>query len=142
MTRQTQYWRDVRRVNAKIEEVLGRFPAELSREIRRQVAETTPRASGRAAASWNVAANQPNENVKPEGYQNPSGAVEAGEDNMPDVLRLEDMIVYVSNGVPYIMDLNNGSSTKAPAGFVEAVVMNSDIFYPLVLQAVRNIVRI
>lgn len=36
--------------------------------------------------------------------------------------RLEKGRVYVSNNVPYILRLNEGSSQQAPAGFVQAAI--------------------
>jgi hypothetical protein len=32
-------------------------------------------------------------------------------------------VLYLSNLIPYIVDLNRGSSAQAPAGFVEAAIM-------------------
>lgn len=34
-------------------------------------------------------------------------------------------VLYLSNLIPYIIDLNRGSSTQAPAGFVEAAIMRT-----------------
>lgn len=39
--------------------------------------------------------------------------------------RLKQGPVFISNGVPYITELNDGSSAQAPAGFVQSAILRA-----------------
>lgn len=51
-----------------------------------------------------------------------TGAAEAGKAAVATGFKLGAGDVYVSNHVPYIGHLNNGSSKQAPAGFVQRAI--------------------
>lgn len=54
---------------------------------------------------------------------------------------LEDREIHVSNNVPYIGALNNGSSAQAPSGFVEIAILKAvrvDIFLKIARFARRT----
>ena len=70
----------------------------------------TPRDTGRAANSWTV------------GYTrsfNSSGTGQARLEPQP-----EPRPIYLSNGVPYIVRLNEGHSRQAGPNFIENVLLN------------------
>lgn len=81
----------------------------------------TPRDTRRATNGWNMSrGNTPDFSDDGEKqYPNPESPREAAD-------RLgRGAPVYeatVANGVPYIEDLNNGTSTQAPAGFLQRAV--------------------
>lgn len=105
---------------------------ELGKETRTQVAEATPKVSGRAAASWNVSVNVADKAVKPKSYDNPSGAVHDGNVNVDKAL-LGDVIV-INNSLPYIEQLNSGRSDLAPAGFIEIAKANASSKLPKIVR--------
>lgn len=109
---------------------------EATREMRRRVAGRTPVRTGRAAASWNASIGSPDFNAQPETYLNPKGAVDDGKENL-DGYQLGQN-TYVANGVPYIGSLNNGSSAKAPAGFVETTALEVNAMLPSIVEKVKR----
>lgn len=103
----------------KIEKImLGRTEQLMkaaSIEFFRQVIIATPVDTGRARYSWYITINTPSKIVPPE-----------GEYKLPDIashsnigyFTVKDKL-FITNNVPYITALNNGSSKQAPARFVE-----------------------
>lgn len=70
----------------------------------------TPVLTGLAQSNWQVTLDAPAE-----------GIVAIG--SRPTVpLPSRQQTIYITNNVPYIEFLNEGSSSKAPAGFVEAAI--------------------
>lgn len=101
----------------------GLLLTEFGKWTRREIALSTPIRTGRASASWNVSTNTPDLTQRDENYNDPEGAPYAGRVTLDNV-GPEDAII-ISNSVSYIDLLNSGSSTKAPAGFVEASAMRA-----------------
>lgn len=103
----------------KIEEImLGRteqLMKSASIEFFRQVIIVTPVDTGRARYGWYITVGDPSKVVPDE-----------GEYKMPDInthskfthFTVKDKL-FITNNVPYITRLNNGSSKQAPARFVE-----------------------
>jgi hypothetical protein len=103
----------------KIEKImLGRtekLMKSASIEFFKQVINITPVKTGRARYGWYITVGEPSKEVPDEGKY-----------KMPDVtthskftqFTVKDKL-YITNNVPYITNLNNGSSKQAPARFVE-----------------------
>lgn len=87
-------------------------------DIVTEVARATPSLSGRAASNWDVAVGN-----RPVGYRdNPyhnSGAEESIANAIQSLNGYIGGVIYIANNVPYIAELNAGSSHKAPAMFVQ-----------------------
>ena len=81
------------------------------------VVKRTPVDTGRARASWTIAINRTDLTTAPVGSSvsitSPTAAL--GPVKWGDT-------VYISNNLPYIVPLNNGSSVQAPEGFVQMAV--------------------
>lgn len=87
----------------------------------------TPVDTGRARSNWVVGtgpssaainAYAPGEKGSTAG-QNTQAALQQAR----DFLDANDVsVIYISNSLPYIQYLNEGSSSQAPAGFIEAAV--------------------
>lgn len=84
----------------------------------------TPRDTGWAANNWIVQLKTP--------YTGTVGSPEEvnaafGETSLTKVLTWKsgDGAIYLSNNVPYITRLNQGSSQQAPAGFVEKAIQRA-----------------
>lgn len=116
--------------------VVEDISVEVVKTVRERIAERTPKLTGRAAGSWNASVGTPNYSYQPETFNDVSGSVDAGQVNLEN-FKLGDR-AYVSNGIPYISDLNNGSSRKAPAGFVEASVQEVHSYLPEVVRRVKG----
>jgi len=131
---------DLKRFNAKVELVVSLVVKETAKSIRNQVAARTPINTGRASASWNVCVGTPNFRPKPASYNNPGGAALDGQVNLQGFTL--GRTIHVANGVPYIGDLNAGSSLKAPAGFVEASVQTLPLQLPAIVTIVRRQINV
>lgn len=131
---------DLRRFDRKVKKVIIIIHEEITKDTRLRVAMKTPILTGRASASWNASVGSPNFTPKPEGYDNPGGAPFDGNVSLGG-LRLGQS-THVSNGVHYIGNLNTGSSLKAPAGFVEATVVEFPAALPAIVNRVRNRIRV
>lgn len=86
-------------------------------EALRQVTISTPVDTGRARWSWFLSVKVPSPELPPEGkYRVPQTTerIKALEQNFT----ISDTL-YLTNNVPYVPYLNEGSSKQAPARFVE-----------------------
>jgi len=72
---------------------------------------------GRAQSNWLASINTPNTKAGKNTTRSASDTVQAKMAGF----KIEDTI-FITNNVPYITELNNGHSTQAPAGFVDAIV--------------------
>jgi hypothetical protein len=101
----------------------------ITRSTLRKLDETTPVLTGYARSQWIPSLGAP--------VTNPIGTraqAALGDTNAQDSLRAASLAqinalpptlrasIYVSNAATYIGDLNEGSSPKAPAGFIQAAV--------------------
>jgi hypothetical protein len=75
----------------------------------------TPVLTGRARGSWNLSPIQ--NNMRDTKLANTSPMI-----FLPPPSHKKFDTLYLTNGVPYIQDLNMGSSTQAPARFIEGTV--------------------
>lgn len=90
----------------------------------------TPVKTGRARANWRVGIGSPVQGTTDAEDQGGQATVQAAKAKINTADSDDD--IFISNSLPYIGELNNGSSAQAPAGFVEkaiqkgvAVVKNS-----------------
>ena len=91
--------------------------AHLSIAIVEDVVEDTPLDTGLARSGWNATKGGPVFLTDPD-IINEEAVVSRAETQIGKVAKIVD----ITNGVPYIGQLNDGSSTQAPAGFVRAAV--------------------
>jgi len=75
----------------------------------------TPVDTGRARNSWKAT-----KSARDFGNNLPAGAAASALLNPPSSTRLETF--YITNGVPYIDQLNAGSSKQAPSRFIETTI--------------------
>lgn len=80
-------------------------------DIHNRVTERTPVDTGRARAAWQITVGEPSTFIMPEGVYGPPPPPPMPAMSIKDV-------VYITNNVPYIEYLEDGSSKQAPAGMV------------------------
>ncbi|TGE04630.1 hypothetical protein [Hymenobacter fodinae] len=78
------------------------------------IATATPVAEGTARANWNLSADTPDLTTTESTTR---------QDYKDSPVTGKEKVLYVSNGLPYIERLNEGSSQQAPVNFVEIGVM-------------------
>lgn len=106
---------------AKLSAAVARDVQRLALEVAANLIETTPVATGFARANWIPSFGEP--------VTEPSGSPAAVSDAQQQAAlvamlayKLSDGAAYVSNNANYIQALNDGSSSQAPSGFVEAAI--------------------
>ena len=87
-----------------------------------RIVQKTPIDTGRARASWNIMIGTPDLNVAPDG-QYPEMKKSSGIEKARQALAgLEAQTltyaIYITNNLPYIVELEKGHSKQAPKGMV------------------------
>lgn len=96
-------------------------------ECLRQLTISTPVDTGRARWGWFVTVGSPSTEIAPEAPKGWKGKSKGGTAYfaIPDVTSRAnvsvsaDVTAYIANNVPYIVELNDGSSKQQPARFAE-----------------------
>ncbi len=120
--------RQVRAVVDALTRVTERVVTKIALDVVANLVETTPVDTGWARGNWVPSIGTPfiadlgsvtptvaNANAASSRQATASVSVATG-------YRLRRGSVFVSNNVPYITELNDGSSAKAPAGFVQLAI--------------------
>ncbi len=99
---------------------------KLAFDIFSDIVGSTPIDTGRAMNNWNISVNTPDSNVTDEGGEESgiSSSKEA-EANTAMIGLRPFSTVWISNSLPYIVFLNEGSSDQAPSQFVERSIVNN-----------------
>lgn len=128
----------LREFSVRIKRVAGRVPERadvMTRRVLLACAATvvlrTPVDTGRARANWQAQVGQPAQGTLPEPSspaQGPAAAL-ARAQAVAAAYRGEKSL-HLTNNLPYISALNRGSSSQAPANFVQAAIAAA-------LQAIR-----
>lgn len=115
------------RLSLRIEEGVERKVRAAALAVDQSVVNGTPVDTGRARSNWLVGINSPvrreRESIAPGSRGSTGGAVAAqaiaeGSAKIAGYSVTKDTAIYVSNNLDYIIDLENGKSRQAPAGFV------------------------
>jgi hypothetical protein len=117
MARYTSFSGDMAAFSKKVGVELSTVVRKVSFDIWNDVTRLTPVDTGRARASWNVSEEYANLAVKPKSYEGSGQGVAGKISGKKDVI--------ISNNVEYIVFLENGSSTQAPAGMTKLAVANA-----------------
>jgi len=94
-----------------------RVMKKLSRRIADDVKKRMPKDTWRATRSW---AYDSGVGGSPDNPFNP--------DDIIDEQNRNDLLIVQGTKVPYVEALNQGSSSQAPAGFIEAVLENAKTY--------------
>lgn len=110
-----------------LDRLTERVVSDLAIEITANLVEDTPVDIGWARANWipNIGApafSQFDRVPEPGDVPIAMARQSAGQASVKTSYSIADGPVFVSNNVPYIQRLNDGWSTQAPKGFVQAAV--------------------
>lgn len=95
------------------------------------VVSDTPVDTGRAKSNWIVELNSASsDTIEPYApgrkgsteAQNAQAAIDQGEAVISGYRSGNNVSIHITNNLPYIGELNNGSSSQSPANFVEQAV--------------------
>lgn len=98
-------------------------------QVLTNVVQATPVDTGRARSNWLVGVGEPDTSTRDTLAQGSKGssAVEVTQQVIQEGSAALNQgtapTLYISNNLPYIVPLNQGTSKQAPAGFVEAAVI-------------------
>lgn len=119
----------VRIIVGELEQFTERLITRLTAEITANLIETTPVATGWARANWVPSFNSPvydrrqlTDTERQSALTTQQARQQSGLAQVVAGYDLNRGTIFISNGVPYIVRLNEGSSSQAPAGFVQAAV--------------------
>jgi hypothetical protein len=111
-----------------VERIIKKIALDITANLVRAPSEGgTPVDTGWARANWIPRIGEPVSGPVGTREQAEAGNVNTAEQgagvvSVAATYKLEQGKVYVSNAVPYIVNLNEGSSRQAPAGFIQANV--------------------
>lgn len=114
----------LREVLVELDQHVERVCVELAVNITAELIATTPVDTGWARANWvpNLGGPYTGNATPPAQASDADTLTQDGGLSSILAFKLSDGAIFVSNRVPYIAALNGGSSTQAPAGFVEAAI--------------------
>lgn len=116
----------IRAIMAELERLVARTMASLALNVHSELVVSTPVDTGWARANWVPSVGVPFEETAGTREQAQAGSVNQGPSSAGSArvlgYTLDQGTIFISNNVPYIVFLNDGSSAQAPAGFVQAAV--------------------
>lgn len=151
MATMAQFSQNIRKRGSQIENAGSRVVRATSKRALKVLVRTTPVDEGVARSNWRVGigaqtsavidAYSPGKNLGIGERANAAAAIAAGFARINSVRGVSGAggglktAVYIGNSVPYIQELNNGSSKQIAAGFIEralsevnAVIKNFRVF--------------
>lgn len=107
------------------------------RAIINRLARSTPADTSEAVSNWQVTLGAPATEVIPPYFEGEGGNTKAmsaaamlaaNRAVIPKFYAVNGDVLFLSNPVRHLVFLNQGSSTQAPAGFVEAAVADGSAY--------------
>lgn len=119
--------RQIKLIFSQITEFTERVVKKIVLDTVANLIETTPVDTGWARANWlpGIGGAPTNEAPRPDngqGIVSAGGRQSAAVASFATSYNLRQGEVFIVNNVPYILQLNEGSSRQAPAGFVQAAI--------------------
>lgn len=116
-----------KRISAKVTKVdnaINKAVVELALDIVSQVAPETPYKTGRASSNWLTSIGQPISFYKenPTSNQGPAESIAMARQVLSGY---SGGVIHIVNNVPYIAELNAGTSRQAPALFVQSAILRA-----------------
>lgn len=120
----------IREIAVGVEANSGKMVRKTVITVASAVALRTPVDTGRARANWRTqvgSALTAQAGAFPQGTKGSTGAAAAAQATAEAVNAMQGPVksgvpVFISNNLPYIGRLNDGSSTQAPAGFIQSAI--------------------
>jgi len=118
----------VRAIVRAVERLTERIITKITLDITANLIEATPVDTGWARANWVPAIGRPFEADLEGITPTPQDAASAGAQQQVALVslatgyKLNRGKVFISNNVPYILGLNEGTSRQAPSGFVQRAI--------------------
>ena len=114
------FTRDLSAFGAGIEEEVNAVKRKAALRVLTGVTLATPVDTGRAMGNWTVSIGAPDSSVSEN--RDRSGGTTIAKGSAVISRALPKDTIFITNNLPYIVSLNDGSSSQAPAKFVERAV--------------------
>lgn len=124
---------DVQKWGKKIGARIDQIPRIVAVQIATKVIERTPVDTGRAKGNWHASIDTPSSAVTDDTDKSGSQAIANAASEAGDFRG--GHVFYLVNNLPYIRNLEHGSSKQAPAGMVAVTAAE---FEAAVAKAVRD----
>ena len=122
-------------IRRDLDRLAERTVKKITLDITANLIETTPVDSGWARANWIPSVTKPTQETDGTREQAQSGSVKTGLQRAGQArvagYQFPQGAVFIANNVPYILKLNDGTSTQAPSGFIEQAIekaLREDVF--------------
>lgn len=122
----------VTRIRNDIDELINESVVNLTIAILKDLLNNTPIDTGQAISNWQVSLTGPIRNQIPSYVPGQKGSTKnivianaIGQAVGILGARRRGQVIYLGNALPYIAELNRGSSSQAPAGFIDAAFMRA-----------------
>jgi hypothetical protein len=106
---------------ADIKQFVARAAGQVMGSVTRAVIDATPVDTTHAKSNWVPSVGSPSDGVQGSKESPDTGAQSSGFGQLAGY-RLEQGDIFTTNNVDYIGNLDGGSSSQAPAGFVDGAV--------------------
>ena len=110
---------------AELDRAVERTVVELAVAVTENLVESTPVDSGWAKSNWIPSVGKPTENPVGSRDSVSSAAQVSGKAGLQNYSIKERAKAFITNNVGYISALNDGHSTQAPSGFVQAAIQRA-----------------
>lgn len=124
--------RRVTRIREDIDELVNRSVVNLTIEVLKELVNTTPIDTGMAISNWQVSLTGPVRMQIPSYVEGMQGSTKniviantIGQAVGILAARRPGQVIYLGNALPYIAELNRGSSSQAPSGFIDKAFMRA-----------------
>jgi hypothetical protein len=125
--------RNLRKLNKNLDKIIKNLGVpvvtvqkKIAFDIFAEIVAQTPIKTGRAMNNWNISVGNPDLSVTEIGGAPGSIQGAKNTDAAGSLANLQPFsTVWISNSLPYIVFLNEGSSIQAPSGFVERSIKNN-----------------
>ena len=122
MTSLTIFAQNMRSLAGNVQRNSVELQRRVSVRVVELVATATPQLTGQASGNWQTSVG----GMNPSWVAGPNSPTTSIANAVSALSGLAPgQTVNITNNVPYIIDLNNGSSQKAPAAFVESSIMSA-----------------
>jgi hypothetical protein len=107
--------RELAKIESEVIELTNKALRISALQAKAELQMRTPVLTGRARGSWNLSPT-------PNNMRDAKLSVGSAFTILPPPSNKKFDTLYLTNGVPYIQDLNMGNSSQAPARFIEGTV--------------------
>ena len=107
-------------------------------ELGSRIIKMTPVDTGRAQCNWNSSIGDPDPTVTEQAVRGGGPALNRLAATVGEFQLSEGKSFYLTNGLPYIEPLNEGTSTQAPKGWIQEAVAQVRIMIPRINRRIAR----